>query len=163
MARTNKRTPVVITPSAQASVSEIATNLWGQMYSPVEGDAEKTAAAHKTASDKMQKLMDELRARRDASKPVLRRRLASGDVIAESLGKSLGDLQASYVEVTLGKDANGKAMTDRISIPKLRQFSEIDGHPYNAAANAFLKANKVRFIEREGKGNGKKQVAFERA
>lgn len=156
-----KRPEIVITKSSQATVDETATQIWSDLFTPVAGDAEKNAAAYKSASDKLQKLFEALRARRDDSKPVQRERLDTEDVLAEAVGKPVSELQAAYVQLQVGKTKGGEIMYDRVSLPKVRQYSEIEDHPMHEAAMAFLAENKLRFIEREGKSKGKKVSVLE--
>ena len=162
-ANTRKRAPVEITKSKEAIVAEIATSVWAQLFTPNEQDAEKNAAAHKAASDSLQKLMEQLRSRRDDSKPVIRERLDTDRVLAASVGKSVSDLQAAYVQIPIGSTAAGAVMLERVSLPKLRQFSEAEGHPYHEAAVNFLAEHKLKFIEREGAAKGKKITVLDKA
>lgn len=157
-----KRAPVEVTKSKEAIVNEMATTIWTQLFLPDEQDGEKNAANHKTASDMLQKLTQALRERRDDSKPVQRERRDTEAVIANSIGKTLGELQTAYVALPIATAKGGAVITDRINMPKLRSFVENEAHPYHKAANDFMKANKLRFVERDGKGRGKAPVALEK-
>lgn len=150
-----KKEEINLTKSAQANVDEMATTIWGQLFTPNTEDAEKNSVAYKDASDKLQKLFDGLRQRRDDSKPVLRERLDTDEVIKDSIGKPVSELQTAFVQLPIGKDEKGNDILDRHSLPKIRQFAEITTHPMHEAATAFLASHGVRFVERENTTGGK--------
>lgn len=157
-----KRAPINLTASSQATVSETAASLWASLYKPVEGDAEKTAAAYKRASDEVQKIFEAVRVLRDNSKPTQRERLDTNEVMTASVGKSMTDLQAAYIQLPIGVDSKKNPVYDRVNLPTLRKYVEMEAHPLHKAASAFMNEHKVRFIEREGKGRGKNVSVLEK-
>lgn len=157
---TARRQPreIVLTASSQNSVNEIVDTLWAQLYQPIEGDAEASLKRHNLAADKMQKIFEGLREKRDNDKPVIRQRAKPEEVLAESIGKPLTDLQNATVTLDLGA-----GLTERVTLPKLRQFSDATAHPFHKAAVAFMEANEIRFVERDGKTQGRKVTYLEAA
>lgn len=163
-----KREEIQVSKSKEAVVNETATTIWAAFYTPAEAKegedaakvAEANAAHYKTASDMTQKLFDALRNLRDKAKPVLRERRETDAVMGEAVGKTLADLQGAYVTFRVG-GTDEKPMMDRVSMSKLRMYSQVEGHPYGEAANAFLAEHKVRFVEREGAVKGKKVTLLE--
>lgn len=148
-----KKEDIVVSKSKEAIVKEMATQTWDKLFNPDE-DAEKNAANFKTASDMLQKLFDEARILRDGSKPKLRERKETEDVMATAAGKTLAELQGAYVQIRVG-GTDEKPLMDRVSMSKLRVYSQVVDHPYHEAATAFLADHKVRFVEREGKSGGR--------
>lgn len=158
-----KTKEIQVTMSKQAIVDEVAGEIWNRFYGgPDETDPEKTAANYKNATDMTQKLFEALRKRRDDSKPVIRERRETAEVLADSVGKSMTELQAAYVQLPIGKGKNDAVLYDRVSLPKLRSYAEMEGHPYHQAALDFMNEAKVRFVEREGKGRGKNVAILEK-
>lgn len=167
-----KRPDPELTPSKNASVAQIAAEIWARLYTKPEKDDELTKA-HDAASDQLQVLMTNLRKIRDDGRPALRERKETEDVLKNSVGMSLGDLQTAFVQLPISINEDGSvilnekgepALSERVNLPALNKFSTLENHPFHKPTMAFLQANGVRFITREKtKGSkGKDKTVFEK-
>lgn len=152
-----KRSEIVVTPTTEQRMAALAARIWAEIsVAPQvsegkdEPDAAQVKVAYDKTSDALSKLMDGLRKERDNAKPTLRARLDTTDVLADAVGKTMGELQGAYIKLPIARDEAGNVtFEDRINIPRLRRFSEQVGHPYHSAAVEFLKANKLKFVTGE--------------
>lgn len=170
-----KTQEVQVTPSRDAILAALGTELWtGKLYveptipeGTSEADANKLRAkAYDDATDAVAVLFRHLRKIRDDSKPVLRERKDTADVIAESIGKPVSELQAAFIQLPLTfKEDGSPDYVERVSIPSLRKFSELVDHPFHLAAIKFTESKGIRFIQREKAkgGKGKAAVVLEAA
>lgn len=122
---------------------ELAEAIWAHI------DGENYAERH----DKLQTLFEQIRAARDANKTT-RPRKELNVILQEAIGKPMGELQASKV------DLGGIS----VAIPQIVKLaSSKDVGPMNAMAVDFLKTHKLKIVKKKVSSKGKESTFLEAA
>lgn len=104
--------------------------------------------------DNMQSLITAMRVARDASKPKSTREVKSmSDVVRESIGKPMSELQAIKVKVVAGVN---------LPIPAVVKLAENKASPLYGYANEWMEKNNVKVVSEKKGSRGKASLFLRR-